>query len=160
MPVIIDGYNLLWSLQKTGQEEAEAVDEVGLCRILGRYFKLRSETGQIIFDGNGPADKSGFNNVTNLEIFFSGFAGDADDVIENKIKADTAPKRLMIVSSDRRLIKAAHARKAEAVKSEEFWKMVQKQLAKKKHEAEPEGKRRGLSPGETKQWLKFFDLDE
>lgn len=160
MPVVIDGYNLLWSLQKVGQEEVEVLDEVGLCRILGQYFKLRGDTGQIVFDGTGPADKSGFNNITNLEIFFSGSACDADDVIENKIKADTAPKRLMIVSSDNRLIKSARTRKAQAVKSPEFWKMVQKQLAKKRSEVEPEGKRRGLSPGETKQWMKFFDLDD
>jgi len=159
MPVVIDGYNLLWSLQKTGHDD-DVIDDVELCLILGRYFKSIGETGQIVFDGNGPADKSGFNKVTNLEIFYSGPAGDADGVIENKIKADTAPKRLIIVSSDRRLVKAARARKATAVKSEHFWKTVQKQLSRKKPPREPEGKRKGLNQAETDQWLKFFNLDE
>ena len=84
MPIVIDGYNLLWSLQKAGRE-GDVVDDVELCMVLGRYFKSIGQTGEIIFDGTGPADKSGFNVVTNLEIFYSGLGADADGVIEDKI---------------------------------------------------------------------------
>jgi len=156
MPVIIDGYNLLWSIQKRS-EELKTISDVQLCHIIGRYLKLTAEKGEIIFDGVGPPDKSGFDNISNLEVFFSGMGKDADTAIEGKIKASTAPRRLTVVSSDRRLQKAARARKTLAVKSDVFWNNLQKQLSRKKTISEPAAKRQGLSESETEQWLKFFE---
>jgi hypothetical protein len=63
-------------------------------------------------------------------------------------------------SSDRRLRKAARARKAISVKSEVFWNNIQKQLSRKKTIKEPAAKRQGLTDGETKQWLEFFGLEQ
>ena len=156
---IIDGHNLLHSIQKGGQE-SEAISDVQLCWIVGRYLKQIGQTGEIIFDGTGPRDKGGFDNISNLEVFFAGLGMDADTAIEDKIGATTAPKRLTIVSSDRRLRKAARARKAISVKSEVFWNSVQKQLSRKKTTKEPAEKRRGISDGETKQWLEYFGLEQ
>jgi len=107
--VIIDGHNLLWAIQGAG-EGFESISDVQLCHILGRYLKLTGEKGEIIFDGTGPTDKSRFDNISNLEVFFAGLATDADTVIEYKIRASTAPRRLTVVSSDQRLQKAARTR--------------------------------------------------
>ena len=159
MPVIIDGHNLLHSIQKTS-EDSESITDVQLCFIVGRYLKLISEKGEIVFDGTGPPDKSGFDNISNLEVFFAGLGSDADTVIEDKIRINTAPKRLTIVSSDRRLRVAARARKAASVKSQVFWDNLQKQLSRKKTIKEPPAKRRGLTESETEQWLKFFDIEQ
>jgi predicted RNA-binding protein with PIN domain len=128
--------------------------------MVGGYLKLIGESGEIIFDGIGPRDKSVFDNITNAEVFFAGAGRDADTVIEGKIQTNTAPRRLVIVSSDRRLRRAARARGASAVKSEDFWKQLQKELKRKRTTKEPRGKRHGLTESETKQWLQFFDLDE
>ena len=158
MAVIIDGHNLLHSIHKEDRE-SEPASDVWLCRIIGRYLNQINEKGEIVFDGSGPRDKSGFDNISNLEILFAGISSDADTVIEDKIKANTAPKRLTIVSSDRRLRDAARKRKATVVKSQVFWDNLCRQLARnKKTPAEPTGKRHGLSEGETEQWLKIFDL--
>lgn len=157
--IIIDGHNLLRSIQKTS-DDFESTGRVKLCRILSRYLNLISEKGQIIFDGTGPPDKSGFDNLPNLEVFFAGMTTDADTVIEVKIKANTAPKRLTVVSSDRRLIRAARARRATSVKSLAFWEQVQKHLSRKRAIKEPRAKRYGLTESETEQWLKFFDLEQ
>jgi len=157
--IIIDGHNLLHSIQKI-DEDSESISEVQLCRILGRYLKLKGETGEIVFDGTGPRDKSGFDNISNLEVFFAGLGSDADTVIADKIRANTSPKRLTIVSSDRSVRKAARARKAAAVKSEVFWGNLLKQLSRKRTVEEPAEKRLGLSESETEQWLDFFGLEE
>lgn len=159
MPVIIDAYNLLHSIQKTS-EGFESITDVQLCHIIGRYLKLTGGKGEIIFDGTGPLDKTQFDNISNLEVFFTGFATDADTVIEDKIRASTAPKRLTVVSSDRRLRDAARARKATSIKSQVFWNNLQKQLSRNKKIKEPAAKRRGLSDSETKQWLEFFGLEK
>ena len=156
--IIIDGYNLLWSTQERS-ENFESISDVQLCYIIGRYLKQTGQKGEIIFDGVGPPDKDGFDNISNLEVFFVGTATDADTVIEDKIRANTAPKRLTVVSSDRRLRDAAKARKAIALKSEVFWGDIQKQLSRKKTASEPAAKRLGLSESETEQWLKFFGLE-
>ena len=152
---IIDGHNLLHTIVKL-EEDSTAISDVGLCRILSRYFALTSEKGEIVFDGTGPPDKSGFDNISNLEISFAGLGTDTDTVIEDKISASTAPKGLTIVSSDRRLRSAARKRKATSIKSDVFWNDVQKQLSRKRPIKEPTEKRQGLNEGETEQWLEFF----
>ncbi|MHC4618462.1 MAG: NYN domain-containing protein [Planctomycetota bacterium] len=158
MPVIIDGHNLLHSIQKAG-EDFESINDVRLCHIIGRYLKGVGEKGEIVFDGTGPPDKARFDNISCLEVVFAGPTSDADKVIEDKIKADTAPKRLTVVSSDRRLRAAARARKATAVKSEVFWENLRKELSRKPTPKEPPAKRWGLSEVETEQWLRFFGID-
>jgi predicted RNA-binding protein with PIN domain len=159
MVFIIDGHNLLHSIHKEDSDSGP-ISDVRLCRVISGYLKLTGEKGEIIFDGTGPRDKSGFDNISNLEVFFAGPRRDADTVIEDKIKASTAPRRLTIVSSDRRLRDAARKRKATLIKSQVFWDNLRKQLSRKKTITEPVGKRRGLSDGETEQWLKFFGLEQ
>jgi len=180
---IIDGYNLLHSIQRVSpvrsrpgkqrngvskyqrtsngaSDGSELISDVRLCRIISEYLKLTGEKGEIIFDGTGPRDKSGFDNISGLEVFFAGQGSDADTVIEDKIRANTAPRRLTIVSSDRRLQGAARARKATVVKSQVFWENLCRQLSRKRTPKEPPEKHFGLTEGETEQWLKFFELEQ
>ncbi len=157
--IIIDGHNLLWSVQKTS-EDFGAITDVRLCRILSNYFELIGEKGEIVFDGTGPPDKSEFDNINRVEVFFSGLASDADTVIESKIRANTAPKRLTVVSSDRRIRKAVRARKATAIKSEIFWNSLRRQMNRKRTINEPAEKHRGISDSETEQWLRYFGLEQ
>jgi predicted RNA-binding protein with PIN domain len=159
MPFIIDGYNLLHSIQKH-TESAEAINEVQLCHMIGRYLRIIGDKAEIVFDGVGPPEKMPLENVYNTEAIFVGTGTDADTIIENKIYANSAPKRLIIVSSDRRIRRAAKTRKAASVKSEKFWTDLQKKLDRKRTVKEPAQKRNGLSESETKQWLKFFDLEQ
>jgi predicted RNA-binding protein with PIN domain len=160
MPFIVDGYNLLHSIHKTSHDW-EAVGDIRLCHILSRYFKLIDEKGEIIFDGKGPPDKSRFENIDRLEVLFTGLTTDADTLIENKIQSDSAPKGLTIVSSDRRIRRAAAVRKATAIKSDIFWKAVCREIGRKyKKNVEPAAKRQGLSQSETKQWMKYFGIEQ
>jgi len=160
MPFLIDGYNLLHAIDKTGQDW-DAVGDIRLCHILSRYLQRIDEKGEVIFDGKGPPEKSRFENIERLEVVFTGLRTDADTVIENKIQSNTAPKALTVVSSDRRLRRAAAVRKATAVKSDEFWKTVIREVKKKrKRSVEPAAKRKGLNQSETKQWMKYFGLEE
>ena len=157
MPVIIDGYNLLRSIQNI--EESTFISDIGLCRILDSYFGLAGDKAEIIFDGIGPPNKSEFSNIKNIEISFSGRTSDCDTIIEHRIQDSTAPKRLTIVSSDRRLRDAARRRKAASVKSEDFWEMMKKQLSRRRPGKEPAAKRSGLTESETELWLETFGLD-
>jgi len=157
--IIIDGHNLLHSIVKLHEDSGQTSD-VQLCWIISRYLKVVGETGEIVFDGTGPRDKSQFDNIENLEVLFAGLGSDADTVIEDKIRANSAPRRLSIISSDRRLRDAARTRKATAIKSEVFWDELQRQLSQKKSVKEPEAKRSGLTESETRQWLGIFGIEQ
>lgn len=156
---IIDGHNLLHAIPKI-DEGTVIINDVQLCLMISNYMKLTGQRGEIVFDGTGPPDKNPFDDINGLEVSFAGLGTDADSVIEDKISASTAPKRLIIVSSDRRLRKAARTRKAALVKSEKFWINVNKQLNRKRPKKEPGAKRHGLSDSETKHWLDIFGFDQ
>ncbi len=156
---IIDGYNLLRTIENL-DELFEPLSDVQLCRNLSRYLQFVGDDGEIVFDGIGPPDKSGFDGLNNLEVIFSGRETDADSVIESKITASTAPRRLTVVSSDRRIRRAASCRKAVACKSDVFWTVVEKELTRKRPPKEPKGKRWGLTDGETEQWMDVFGIDD
>lgn len=159
MPIIIDGYNLLRAIQK-GDEQYESLDEASLCRFISEYLKRTRTYAQVIFDGTGPLDKSELSGVDNLEVFFSGPDTEADDIIEEKILEYSAPKRLVVVSTDRRLRAAAGKRKATSVTSDIFWMSLIEQLDKKRPTPEPKEKRHGITELETDQWLDEFGLDD
>jgi predicted RNA-binding protein with PIN domain len=158
VPYLIDGYNLLRAVQSIHEGYAE-INEDGLCRILSEYIKIKRSRGQIIFDGIGPPDRSILCGYGNLEVYFSGQRLEADDVIEDKIESNTAPKRLIVVSTDRRVRSAANSRRAVAVRSNLFFDDVIKVLDKSKITPEPKQKRHGLTEAETEAWLDIFDLD-
>lgn len=159
MPIIIDGYNLLHSIQKNS-EQFDSISDLTLCRILDVYLKKTDQKGCVVFDGIGPPDKNGFDAVNFLEVFFSGTRLDADTVIENKIKSNSAPKGLKVVSDDRRLRDAARRRKAISVRCDNFWVDVQRALSRDRLAAEPAEKQTGLNEIETKLWLKFFGIEK
>lgn len=160
MPFLIDGYNLQKQIHKV-DPESDTPSDTYLCKILSLYLKRIRQFGEVIFDGIGPPDKTEFENLDNVEIVFVGRNTDADTVIERKIKANTAPKKLVVVSSDRRLRVAAAKRKAVGIKSEDFWPMVVKQLQRRsKPRVEPRSKHDGLTESETDYWCDFFDLKE
>jgi predicted RNA-binding protein with PIN domain len=155
MPVIIDGYNLLRAIEKLGLME---ITDIKMCHVISHYLKSNDEWGVIVFDGIGPRDKSGFN-FSNLKIIFSGAAKDADSIIEKEIAENSAPQRLTVVSSDRRIRFAAKKRKAPDVKSDAFWHQIIQFMALRTRErgrTEPREKFEGISEAETEQWLKIF----
>jgi hypothetical protein len=158
MPVIIDGHNLLWAVQSI--EDDPSITDIGLCRVLDRYFGLAGLNGEIIFDGTGPLNKTEFAAIRNLQVSFSGRASDCDAIIEQRILESSAPKLLTIVSTDRRLREAADDRKAVSVKVEDFWDKMKKQLNRQKPDKEPPGKRSGLTESETELWMKIFHLEQ
>lgn len=160
MPYLIDGYNLLWAISGLDADSSHPISDARLCQLLSRYLTMNNDSGEIIFDGIGPPEKNVFNNLMNLGVIFVGKKSDADTIIEDKIQLNTAPGRLTVVSSDRRLCLAARKRKAECVKCEEFWKSLCRQLSRKKRSQEPAEKQIGLNEAETHQWLDFFGIEQ
>lgn len=160
MPYLVDGYNLLRAIQKI--EEFSTFTDVQMCRAVSDFLSSIRDRGHIVFDGIGPPDKSAFGGMPNLEIFFSGNNQDADSVIEQRISDNTAPKSLVVVSSDRRIRNSAARRKAPSINALAFWQLLLKQLEKAANRPAPEPvqKRHGLTNRETDLWLRKFGLKD
>jgi hypothetical protein len=93
-----------------------------------------------------------------VRVTYSGSAT-ADDALIAILAADSAARRLVVVSTDREIQAAARRRRAKPVRSDEFWAQVQRDLARPDRvPLEPPEKRAGLTPAEGAAWLRELGL--
>ncbi len=156
MPIIVDGNNLMFALRKAGQD----VGRDGVATLLAPLASGK-ERVCVVFDG--PAPRFGNRELaqTNLEILYS-FDRSADELVLERITANTAPRRLVVVSTDREIRKAAQHRGCQDITSEDFVPLLFKMLERQSRPRvrEPSEKREGLSPEEAEKWIKDLGLGE
>ena len=161
MPVLIDGNNLLFAAQDVGDPD-HVIGRSGLCDVLGEWARRAGESVQVVFDGPAPsaalAQQIGHAHV---EVRYSGGGVSADDVIIDILQSDSAARRLLVVSTDREIRRAATRRRARDIRSDRFWQVVQSDLQRRQPPpSEPPEKRAGLDPQQSDEWLRRFDLDQ
>lgn len=109
--------------------------------------------------GSGAAK---FRPPAGVSVVFAGAGRDADSLIEEMIGGDSAPRSLRVVSSDRRLQRAARKRRAGWISSEDFLRGLN-------HDAQRSGTRIGASaPGPAvplpdeavARWLERFGVGD
>jgi predicted RNA-binding protein with PIN domain len=131
-----------------------------LCDTLGRWARRRNEQVHIVFDGPSPqgafAEQVGSPGI---RVSYSGAGISADAVIADIVGTDSAARRMLVVSTDRGVARAAKRRRARPTRSDDFWAMVQRDLARPvRKRVEPREKEAGLSPPATDWWLDEFGL--
>lgn len=126
MSLLIDGYNLLNAVGIVGRGVGPGSlqrSRLALLNFLAeslRAAEIRQTT--VVFDARDPPP--GLPRVVEhrgLTVRFAARHEDADSLIEELIRADSAPRRLTVVSSDHRLHRAARRRKATAVDSDAWY---------------------------------------
>lgn len=161
MPVLIDGNNLLYAA-RAAEALTLLMGRSMLCDALGKWAQRRTETVHVVFDGPPPTAALGVQiGHPSIQVTYSGHGVSADAVLTRLLQADSAARRLTVVSTDHGVARVARRRKARTVRSEDFWAMVKRDLARPPvRRTEPEEKEAGLSPEATQQWLGEFGLDE
>lgn len=158
MPILIDGNNLLFAARAVSNSPI-FLGRSALCQALGAWQQRTGERLQIVFDG--PAPPPGLASQIapkGLEIRYSG-SRSADDELVEALQGDSAPRRLLVVTSDHEIQRAARRREARVVESEEFWESVERLLASPPPmPGEPDFKRHGLPSDQTQKWLDEFGL--
>jgi len=159
VPVLVDGNNLLFAARKVEGLSA-LIGRSMLCGTVGKWARRRKQRVHIVFDGPAPTPALAAQiGHPDLQVSFSGAGQTADAVLTHLLEADSAARRLLVVSSDRAIIRAARRRKARPVQSEKFWAMVQRDLARPARKGvEPKEKEAGLSPEAAEWWLDEFGL--
>lgn len=161
MPIVVDGNNLLHAAQAIGDPDL-LVGRSMLCDALGAWARRRRERVHIVFDGPAPPRALAKQIAhPDIQVSYSGAGVAADVVLHNIIKCDSAPRRLVVVSSDREVAAAARRRRARDVRADEFWRSVRRELARPEPAVpEPDEKRRGLDPEATDAWMSEFGFTE
>ncbi|MEM1331366.1 MAG: NYN domain-containing protein [Planctomycetota bacterium] len=141
--LLVDGFNVLHVTGVLPPDLAglEPADLAGLISS-SRY---RGRGGRIVLDGARPhtqtksglglrgAPSGGPEHIQDetLGIVYAGYGKDADSLIERFIAESTAPKRLLVISSDRRIQRAARRRKAKWLPSGMFLEQLHADAQKK-----------------------------
>jgi predicted RNA-binding protein with PIN domain len=158
MPYLVDGNNLFFAFRKAG----EAMGRSGLAQRLGQLADITGQRVAVVFDGPAPqgalAEQVGDERI---EVVFAG-ARTADAVLCERIEADSAPRRLVVVSTDHEIRRAARRRRCHGIRSEDFLDILAAMIerSERPRKGEPPQKRQGLTSQQAREWLKEFNLDE
>jgi predicted RNA-binding protein with PIN domain len=124
MTLLIDGYNLLNvagvdSRRTVGRTQLER-SRIALLKFLERFLTAEERaTTTIVFDAaQAPPGLPDKHEHAGMQVRFARNYPAADDLIEELIAADRAPRGLVVVSSDHRLHRAARRRRATAIDSD------------------------------------------
>lgn len=158
MPLLIDGYNVLHASWQCGGPFTDA-GRGKFVELLTAWARRRRESVVIVFDGALPRGETFQQPAdTPVEVIFSGGNHTADSVIEDRILASSAPRRLLVVSSDHEVRIAARRRRCRTLTSDDFVQTVRRDLARRGRPGEPAQKTEGLENQDVDEWLKTFGL--
>ncbi len=160
MALIIDGYNLLHAAnivgRGSGPKGLERSRQALLDFLVASLEPAELAHTAVVFDAASPPP--GLPRVWHYQgiaVHFASAYDDADALIEELIKADSAPRRLTVVSSDHRLHKAARRRKATPIDSDRWYAETLRRRSERTKSTpaavKPDHK---LSPHEVERWMK------
>lgn len=156
MPILIDCYNLLHAPMPP---VLAGLDEVRLCELLARTPWAKSRA-VVVCDGAPKPLGLVESPVDDVELVYSGPNRTADDVIRQLIVDDSAPKRLIVVSDDREIQKAARRRRARVWPCGTFVHELLKVIGGGgAPPASPRKQQQAMSDDEVDRWLDRFGVD-
>ena len=161
--LIIDGYNLLHASGVIGRGIGPgglARSRQALLSVLSASFEpdQRSRT-TVVFD-SGPAGRGLPHDEQwhGIAVRFATRHSSADALIEALIQANTAPRRLVVISSDHRLQRAARRRRARSIDSDRWFAQLLADRRRKSAAppAETIKPSQRLTDAEVEYWLTQF----
>lgn len=164
MRYLIDGYNLLFALGllhgKTGPHGLEK----GRLALLGRLCGCHgSDVGNVtvVFDASrAPPGSSREETYRGIHICYA-LQSEADELIEELIRHDSAPRQLTVISDDRRIQHAARHRHCPVLGCLDYLDQLERLRHRSRDRQEAEtadasAKPEGISEDEARRWLREF----
>ena len=84
---------------------------------------------------------------------------EADEILERLITDSTSPRSLLVVSSDRRVRRAAGRRNARDLESDRFLRLLLEDRQTHQNRPEPLQRPASLRPGEVNAWKDLFEVE-
>ena len=163
MAFLIDGYNLLHVTGIFGQGAKGGSLKRSRTALLN-FLIVSLEPEEVsrttvVFDAHhAPSGLQRSVDHGGLTVRYAAGYDDADSLIEELIQADSAPRRLTVVSSDHRIQRAARRRRAKAVDSQ-IWYAQRMQLQRGRDNTEASAETKPsvpLSQRDVEAWLDEF----
>ena len=163
MATLIDGYNLLHATGILGRNVGPRTLERARNALIGFLAASLPESERadttVVFDAkNGPPGLPRELHLRGIRVLYAVGYPDADGLLKELICADSAPRRLVVVSSDHQVQRAATRRRAKTIDSERWYADVCRQR-RKRDLAEPAADDRP-TPADTEAdsayWVKAF----
>jgi predicted RNA-binding protein with PIN domain len=163
MATLIDGYNLLHATGILSRHIGPGTLERARKTLLNLLAASLSETERadttVVFDAHtGPAGLSREQQHHGITVLYAVGYADADDLMEELIRADPSPRKLVVVSSDHQLHRAARRRRATAIDSEPWFANLCRQR-RARESVQPPSEERPLAPqteAEAAYWREAF----
>ena len=151
MHYLIDGYNVLFSLESSSDLQLQRTE---LTEFLTKKFSRLKLSGFIIFDGSHKRDEeSGRNYGSPLEIVFSPKGQTADCYIVEHVEFAKNSKEITVITNDSGLKRRVRALGAQVKQTAPFIRFLEKKTHMKKEEKGSLEE----SPRELKRLLKIFE---
>ncbi|NNF44198.1 MAG: hypothetical protein HKN62_14370 [Phycisphaerales bacterium] len=153
MPLIVDTYNVL-HVSGVLPPDLAGIETADLARLIAAS-RYRREPATLVCDGTRPPD-AGTGAPPGIDLVYAGPGRSADDEIIRRIRGSSVPRRLLLVTSDRAIMREARKRRCRILSSEAFLA----QLADD-HTHPPAGSAAAETPaGDVDHWLSVFGLPE
>ncbi len=160
--LLIDAYNLLHVTDVLPTEHAD-IDVPGLVSLL-QATRYAGTPTTIVCDGVRPGVGHGGPSATvigDAKVLYAGGGREADDEIERLLEVTSHASRLLVVSSDKRIQRAAKRRKAGWTRSETFLEEIARDLDRKRAEPLPKWVHEiPLGAEQVSAWMAEFGLPE
>lgn len=154
MHYLIDGHNLI---PKVGLSLNTPDDEAELLARLQRFCRLHRAHAEVYFDG-APPGQAGIRRLGLVTAHFVHQDLSADAAIEaHLIKLGARAREWTVVSSDRRIRRAAQEAHATLLTSEEFARQIAISVESKPKPVSSPKNDTPLSPQEVEEWLRIFE---
>jgi len=123
--LLIDGYNLLhaagFARDRYGPGQFEKCRRRLLQGLADRLTDLQRARTTVVFDAQqAPDDVPSIQQFAGISVVFS-VGSDADSLIEAMLAQHSAPRQVVVISSDHRLQNAASRKRASWMDSDKFW---------------------------------------
>ncbi len=170
MHYVIDGYNVIFAvpeLEKILDRDDMETAREALLAALSQYKDKSRQEFTVVFDGKAqegeglePPQKQLREGIN--VAFTKGTTADED--IEELISTSPGPRNICVVTSDKRILRAARSSGCRTAKPMEFYDTIARhpgragKSGKKRTgpRAEPAAKYQGVPEGEVNYWLRLF----
>lgn len=162
MPLIIDGYNLLYVTGIVGKDDGirgplQRSREALLNFLAASISPSELTQTTVVFDAaDAPPGLPRKLTYKGMTIHYASDYTDADALIERLIMDHHAPRSLTVVSSDHRIQRAARRRRATCVDSDRWYSELWTQRLARQKDLLPDKPVTQLSPEEIEYWVAKF----
>lgn len=164
MPTLIDGYNLAHAsgilAHNIGPGTLERARDALIGFLAAALTESERTTTTIVFDAKSAApDQPCKQTVNGINVVFAVGYETADALVEELIRDHSAPRQLVVVSSDHHIQRAAKRRRATPIDSETWFSELQRRRRQRLHRkhATHEKPSAPETEAEIDYWLQIFE---